>query len=43
MAEYKAPLRDMRFVIKEVLEIDKLWASLAGTRESVDVDTVDIG
>ncbi|MEJ2443498.1 MAG: acyl-CoA dehydrogenase C-terminal domain-containing protein [Exilibacterium sp.] len=41
MAEYKAPLRDMRFVIKEVLEIDKLWASLAGTRESVDVDTAD--
>ncbi|TQV71830.1 acyl-CoA dehydrogenase [Exilibacterium tricleocarpae] len=41
MAEYKAPLRDMRFVIKEVLEVDKLWSALAGTREQVDVDTAD--
>lgn len=41
MADYKAPLRDMRFVLREVFEIDKLWASLAGTRDSVDVETAD--
>ncbi|MCP5161540.1 MAG: acyl-CoA dehydrogenase C-terminal domain-containing protein [Hahellaceae bacterium] len=39
MAEYKAPLRDMRFVLEEVFEADKLWASLAGTQEHVDPET----
>ena len=41
MADYKAPQRDMHFVIKEVLAVDKRWSSLAGTRDHVDVDTAD--
>ncbi|KPX28282.1 hypothetical protein ALO70_02331 [Pseudomonas amygdali pv. eriobotryae] len=28
MADYKAPLRDMRFVLNEVFEVSKLWAQL---------------
>jgi alkylation response protein AidB-like acyl-CoA dehydrogenase len=39
MAEYKAPLRDMSFVLNEVFEAEKLWASLAGLEGAVDVDT----
>ena len=38
MAEYKAPLRDMRFVLNEVFEADKLWSSLAGLQGAVDVE-----
>ena len=41
MAEYKAPLRDMRFVLEEVFEVDKLWASLAGLEGAVDMETAD--
>ncbi len=41
MAEYKAPLRDMRFVLNEVFEADQLWASLPGTQDVVDPDTAD--
>lgn len=41
MAEYQAPLRDMRFVLNEVFEASKLWASLAGTRETVDSETAE--
>ncbi len=41
MAEYKAPLRDTRFVLNEVFEANKLWASLAGTRDTIDPDTAD--
>ena len=39
MAEYKAPLRDMSFVLNEVFEADKLWDSLAGLEGVVDADT----
>ena len=39
MADYKAPLRDMRFVLNEVFEISKLWAELPGLAEIVDEDT----
>lgn len=39
MAEYKAPLRDMSFVLNEVFEADKLWNSLSGLEGVVDVDT----
>lgn len=28
MADYKAPLRDMRFVLNEVFEVAKTWAQL---------------
>ncbi|MEL7399927.1 MAG: acyl-CoA dehydrogenase N-terminal domain-containing protein, partial [Pseudomonadota bacterium] len=41
MAEYKAPLRDMRFVLNEVFEADKLWSSLAGLQGAVDVETAE--
>lgn len=40
MAKYKAPLRDMRFVLNEVFEADKLWASMPATQE-VTPDLVD--
>ncbi|MHC2146881.1 acyl-CoA dehydrogenase C-terminal domain-containing protein [Pseudomonas sp. 210_17 TE3656] len=36
MADYKAPLRDMRFVLNEVFEVAKLWAQLPGLAEAVD-------
>jgi len=39
MADYKAPLRDMQFVLNEVFEADKLWASLPKVAEVVDTDT----
>lgn len=41
MADYKAPLRDIQFVMKEVIEADKLWASLPALADVVDVDTAD--
>lgn len=41
MPEYKAPLRDMRFVLNEVFEADKLWASLAGLQGAVDMETAE--
>ncbi|HSX72244.1 MAG TPA: acyl-CoA dehydrogenase N-terminal domain-containing protein, partial [Pseudomonas sp.] len=39
MADYKAPLRDMRFVLNEVFDVSTLWAELPGLAEVVDADT----
>ena len=39
MADYKAPLRDMRFVLNEVFEVSKLWAQLPALAEVVDEET----
>ncbi|MNZ50747.1 Acyl-CoA dehydrogenase [compost metagenome] len=39
MSDYKAPLRDMDFVLNEVFEVSKLWADLPALAEVVDVDT----
>ncbi|AXO86776.1 acyl-CoA dehydrogenase C-terminal domain-containing protein [Pseudomonas sp. K1(2024)] len=39
MADYKAPLRDMRFVLNEVFNVADLWARLPGLAEVVDLDT----
>ncbi|VVQ16789.1 3-methylmercaptopropionyl-CoA dehydrogenase [Pseudomonas fluorescens] len=39
MSEYKAPLRDMRFVLNEVFEVSRLWAQLPDLAELVDEDT----
>ncbi|MCY1268686.1 3-methylmercaptopropionyl-CoA dehydrogenase [compost metagenome] len=39
MADYKAPLRDMRFVLNEVFEVARLWAELPALAEVVDADT----
>lgn len=41
MADYKAPLRDMRFVLNEVFEAETLWASLAGLQGAVDTETAE--
>ncbi|KHL72022.1 acyl-CoA dehydrogenase, partial [Pseudomonas putida] len=39
MAEYKAPLRDMRFVLNEVFNVAELWAQLPELAEAVDAQT----
>ncbi|AFU99170.1 acyl-CoA dehydrogenase C-terminal domain-containing protein [Simiduia agarivorans] len=41
MADYQAPLRDMRFVLNEVFKVNELWASLPRLAETVDADTAD--
>ncbi|MEH6389295.1 acyl-CoA dehydrogenase C-terminal domain-containing protein [Pseudomonas profundi] len=41
MADYKAPLRDIRFVLNEVFEADKLWQSLPGLADTIDAETAD--
>ena len=41
MADYQAPLRDMRFVLNEVFDAPALWASLPKISENVDPDTAD--
>ncbi|KAF0867231.1 acyl-CoA dehydrogenase C-terminal domain-containing protein [Pseudomonas sp. LD120] len=41
MADYKAPLRDMRFVLNEVFDVAKLWAQLPALAETVDAETVE--
>ncbi len=41
MAEYKAPLKDIRFVMNEVFEAEKLWSSLAGTQDTIDIETAE--
>ena len=39
MADYKAPLRDMRFVLNEVFDVGQQWAELPGLGDVVDVPT----
>ena len=41
MADYKAPLRDMRFVLNEVFEVAALWAQLPVLAQTVDTETVE--
>ena len=41
MPEFNAPLRDMRFVLHEVLQGPALWARLPALAERVDADTAD--
>ncbi|WP_298184645.1 acyl-CoA dehydrogenase C-terminal domain-containing protein [uncultured Pseudomonas sp.] len=41
MADYQAPLRDMRFVLNEVFQVSKLWAELPALAEVVDEDTAN--
>ncbi|MFO7530766.1 MAG: acyl-CoA dehydrogenase C-terminal domain-containing protein [Marinobacter sp.] len=41
MAEYQAPLRDIRFVLNEVFDAPALWASLPKVAENVDPETAD--
>jgi len=41
MAEYKAPLREMNFLLHEVFEAEKLWARLPALAETADRETAD--
>ena len=41
MAEYQAPLRDIRFVLNDVFEANKLWQSLPGLDGVIDAETAD--
>ncbi|KWU47666.1 acyl-CoA dehydrogenase C-terminal domain-containing protein [Pseudomonas palleroniana] len=41
MADYKAPLRDMRFVLNEVFEVANTWAQLPALADTVDAETVE--
>ncbi|MGV8841698.1 MAG: acyl-CoA dehydrogenase C-terminal domain-containing protein [Pseudomonas sp.] len=39
MADYQAPLRDMRFLLNDVFEVSKRWAELPALADVVDIDT----
>src|SRR5690554_7838382 len=39
MADYQAPLRDMRFVLNEVFDVANLWSELPGLAEVIDGET----
>ena len=41
MADYQAPLRDMRFVLNEVLDVASLWQQLPALAEVIDADTCE--
>ncbi|OEY65229.1 acyl-CoA dehydrogenase C-terminal domain-containing protein [Marinobacter sp. X15-166B] len=41
MADYQAPLRDMRFILNEVFDAPALWQSLPGIADHVDPETAD--
>ncbi len=41
MADYQAPLRDIRFTLNEVFDAPALWASLPRLAEHVDPQTAD--
>lgn len=41
MAEYRAPVKDMSFLLFDVFEADKLWQSLPVLAERVDRDTAE--
>ncbi|NMP30295.1 acyl-CoA dehydrogenase [Thalassotalea sp. M1531] len=41
MAEYQVPLKDMSFILYDVLKADELWQSLPALADHVDRDTAD--
>lgn len=41
MADYKAPLRDMRFVLNEVFDAPSHWRAMPALAEVVDAETAD--
>ncbi len=41
MADYKAPLRDMRFLLNEVFDAPSLWKSVPALAEVVDAETAE--
>ena len=40
MADYKAPLPDMNFLLYQVFEADKMWQNIPQLNQQVDQDTV---
>ena len=42
MSDYKAPLRDMRFVLNEVFQVSRLWAQLPGLADVIDAETAAV-
>lgn len=41
MAEYQVPLKDMNFVLHDVLNIEKVWQELPNLSEHVDTETAE--
>lgn len=41
MADYRVPLKDMSFVLYDVLQADEMWQSLPSLADHVDRDTAD--
>jgi hypothetical protein len=41
MTDYIAPLRDMRFILRDVFNAPALWARLPALAERIDADTAD--
>ncbi len=41
MSDYNAPLRDLRFILHEVFNAEKVWAQLPQLQEAVDSETAD--
>ncbi|RKS27555.1 hypothetical protein BJ917_0407 [Pseudomonas sp. WPR_5_2] len=41
MSDYKAPLRDIRFVLNEVFNVSELWAAMPALAAVVDQDTAN--
>lgn len=41
MSEFNAPLRDMRFVLHDVFNAQKVWDQLPQLQERVDIETAD--
>jgi len=41
MSEYKAPIEDIRYLMNDVFDTPKLWASMPALAESIDPETAD--
>jgi len=41
MSEYRAPLKDMQFLLHEVFQVEQLWKQLPDLEELIDKDTAN--
>ena len=41
MSNYRAPLKDMQFLLHEVFHAEKLWQSMPQLAELIDKDTAN--
>ena len=41
MSEYRAPLKDMQFLLHEVFQVEHLWSQLPELAELIDKDTAN--